>query len=205
MSPAECKTRMAGDAAIYLKSRFAVCTGIQVTTIWMRSNGNPLGTSSFALYIRGTVKENDRTIRFDYDATDFKKINTTATSGQKTKIEGTVPQDWPSRANPKLGGDLPVTKTFDQSQQMPSAHFTHTVRYVRGQGSSAGSADVVFAVYQPVVTSTLPPGRVGDSPAVGKPATPVSDRIGCNATRDAVRESGTRARPRGRGCPRYAG
>ncbi|MEU1036917.1 hypothetical protein ABZ402_51820 [Streptomyces mirabilis] len=170
MPLAECKTHMARDEAIYIKSRFAVCTGIQVTTIWMRSNGSPIGTSSFALYIRGTVKENDRTIRFDYDATDFKKINTTATSGQKIKIEGTVPQDWPARANPKLSGDLPVTKTFDQLQQMPSAHFTHTMRYAPGQGSGTGSADVVFAVYQPVVTSTLPPGWLGDSPAVGKPA-----------------------------------
>jgi hypothetical protein len=88
MSLAECKTHMAGDEAIYITSGFAVCTGIQVTTIWMRSNGNPIGTSSFALYIRGTVKENDRTIRCDYDATDFKKINTTATSGQRARSRG---------------------------------------------------------------------------------------------------------------------
>ncbi|MFF2130711.1 hypothetical protein ACFVW1_36165 [Streptomyces olivochromogenes] len=53
---------------------------------------------------------------------------------------------------------------------MPSAHFTHTVRYAPGQATGVGSADVVFAVYQPVITSTLRPDRVGDSPAVGKPA-----------------------------------
>ncbi|GAA2644148.1 hypothetical protein [Streptomyces vastus] len=47
MSLAECKTHMAGDAAIYIKSRFAVCTGLKVTTVWMRSNGNPISTSSF--------------------------------------------------------------------------------------------------------------------------------------------------------------
>ncbi|MER7694622.1 hypothetical protein [Streptomyces sp. NPDC097610] len=35
MSLAEFKTYMTGDEAIYLKWRFAVCTGIQVTTIWM--------------------------------------------------------------------------------------------------------------------------------------------------------------------------
>ncbi|GAA2644161.1 hypothetical protein GCM10010307_48270 [Streptomyces vastus] len=29
---------------------------------------------------------------------------------------------------------------------------------------------MVFGFYQPVLTSTLPPGWVGDSPAVGKPA-----------------------------------
>ncbi|MFF3918429.1 hypothetical protein ACFYZB_34095 [Streptomyces sp. NPDC001852] len=65
MSLQERKTHMAGDAAIYIKSRFAVCTGIQVTTVWMRNNGNPIGTSTFALYIRGTVKDNDRTIRYE--------------------------------------------------------------------------------------------------------------------------------------------
>ncbi|MEW2161128.1 hypothetical protein AB0950_38865 [Streptomyces sp. NPDC007189] len=170
MSLQECKTHMAGDAAIYIKSRFAVCTGIQVTTVWTRSNGNPIGTSTFALYIRGTVKDNDRTIRYDYDATDFKKIKTTATSGLQIKIEGSIPQVWPSRARAQQGGDLPVTKTFDQLQQMPSAHFIHTVRYAPGQGTGSGAADVVFGVYQPVVTSTLPPGWVGNSPAVGKPA-----------------------------------
>ncbi|MFF8947107.1 hypothetical protein ACF1A5_33580 [Streptomyces sp. NPDC014864] len=170
MSLGDCAKHMAGDAAIYIKSRFALCTGIQVITIWMRTSGNPLGTSSFDLYIRGTVKENDRTIHFDYDAVNFKKINTTATSGLRLKLEGTIPQDWPSRAIPKTGGDLPVTRTFDQLQAMPSAHFTHTVRYKPGQGTGSGKADVVFGVYQPVVTSTLPPGWVGNSPAVGKPA-----------------------------------
>ncbi|MEU9446267.1 hypothetical protein AB0D42_36535 [Streptomyces sp. NPDC048304] len=169
MSLQECKTHMAGDAAIYIKSRFAVCTGIQVTTVWMRSNGNPIGTSTFALYIRGTVKDNDRTIRYDYDATDFKKIKTTATSGLQIKIEGSIPQVWPSRARARQGGALPVTRTFDQLQQMPSAHFVHTVRYAPGQGTGSGAADVVFGVYQPVVTSTLPAGWVGNSPQWASP------------------------------------
>lgn len=170
MSLAECKTHMAGAAAIYIKSRFAVCTGIRVTTIWKHAGGPNLGVSSFALYIRGTVKDNDRTIRYDYDATDFTKVNTTATSGLQIKIEGTIPQTWPSSARATKGGDLPVTRTFDQLQQMPAAHFTHTVRYAPGQGTGSGAADVVFGVYQPVVTSTLPPGWAGNSPAVGKPA-----------------------------------
>ncbi|MFI8242592.1 hypothetical protein ACIF83_36000 [Streptomyces sp. NPDC085866] len=170
MSLADCEKHMRGDAAIYIKSRFAVCTGIHVITIWMRTHDKPIGTSSFDLYVRGTVKENDRTIHFDYDAVNFKKQNTTATSGLKIKLEGTIPKDWPSRANPKIAGDLPVTRTFDQLQRMPAAHFTHTVRYKPGQGTGSGKADVVFAVYQPLVTLTLPPGWVGDSPAVGKPA-----------------------------------
>ncbi|MFI9152619.1 hypothetical protein [Streptomyces sp. NPDC053367] len=168
MSVAECKKKLEAGAAVYIKSRFTVCTGLKVTTIWLRSGNNPVGTSSFVLLVRGTARENDRTIRYDYDVTDFTRINTTETSGLKIKLEGKLERTWPSAARAAQGGNLPVTRTFDQLQLMPSAHFTHTVRYAPGQGTGSGAADVVFGVYRPIVTSTLPPGWTGDNPAVGK-------------------------------------
>ncbi|MEU8591600.1 hypothetical protein AB0C59_32080 [Streptomyces sp. NPDC048664] len=61
-----------------------------------------------------------------------------------------------------------MTRTFSELRSMPSAYFAHTVRYAPGQGTGAGATDVVFGVYEPVVTATLPPGWVGDSPAVAK-------------------------------------
>ncbi|MFD9724620.1 hypothetical protein [Streptomyces sp. NPDC059072] len=163
----DCKQHMQGDARVYMKSRFAVCTGLKVTTVWEKQNG-AVGTSSYTVYVRGTVpKEADRTMFFEYDVTDFTTVGTTGVAGLKIGLKGTIPQDWPAAATPVVGKALPVTKTWLQMKASP--HYTHTVRYAPGQGSGAGAADVVFAVYQPEVVSTLPAGWVGESPKTGKP------------------------------------
>ncbi|MHA4773001.1 NucA/NucB deoxyribonuclease domain-containing protein [Streptomyces sp. MSC1_001] len=167
MSLAECKANMGGTAKLYLKSRFAVCTALQVTTVWARSQGQ-LGTSSYTVYIRGTVpKESDRTMFFDYDLTDFTSVGTTGAAGLRISLKGVIPQNWPAAARPVLSNTLPVTKTQPQMQASP--HYTHTLRYAPGQGSGAGAADLIAAVYQPEIVTTLPPGWVGPSPVTGKP------------------------------------
>ncbi|MGI5360003.1 hypothetical protein ACQI4E_32545 [Streptomyces sp. CA-252508] len=156
MSLAECKANMGGTAKLYIKSRFAVCTALQVTTVWAKSQGQ-LGTSSYTVYIRGTVpKESDRTMFFDYDLTDFVSVGTTGAAGMRIGLKGVVPQNWPAAARPVLSKTLPVTKTQPQMQASP--HYTHTLRYAPGQGSGAGAADVIAAVYQPEIVNTLPPG-----------------------------------------------
>ncbi|MER7468561.1 hypothetical protein [Streptomyces sp. NPDC097981] len=67
----ECKRNLAGASQVYVTSRFAVCTGLKVTTVWEKQSG-AVGTSSYTVYVRGTVpKEADRTMYFDYDVTDF--------------------------------------------------------------------------------------------------------------------------------------
>lgn len=167
MSLAECKANMGGTAKLYIKSRFAVCTALQVTTVWAKSEGQ-LGTSSYTVYIRGTVpKESDRTMFFDYDLTDFVSVGTTGAAGMRIGLKGVVPQSWPAAARPVLSNTLPVTKTQPQMQASP--HYTHTLRYAPGQGSGAGAADVIAAVYQPEIVNTLPPGWIGPSPVTGKP------------------------------------
>ncbi|MEV6400544.1 hypothetical protein AB0M39_38175 [Streptomyces sp. NPDC051907] len=163
----ECKKNMGGNAQVYIKSRFSVCTAQQVTTVWATSNGT-VGTSTYYVYIRGSVpKETDRTMTFDYDVTGFTAIGTTGVAGLKIGLKGTVPKSWPSTAKPVLGSTLPVTKTWPQMQAAP--HYTHTLRYAPGQGNGSGAADAIFAVYQPEITSTLPAGWIGESPATGKP------------------------------------
>ncbi|MFF3775773.1 hypothetical protein [Streptomyces sp. NPDC002232] len=167
MSLAECKANMGGTAKVYIKSRFAVCTALQVTTVWARSSGQ-VGTSSYTVYIRGTVpKESDRTMFFDYDLTNFVSVGTTGAAGMRIGLKGVIAQDWPAAARPVLSNTLPVTKTLTQMKASP--HYTHTVRYAPGQGSGAGAADLIAAVYQPEIVSTMPPGWVGPSPVTGKP------------------------------------
>ncbi|MGX1885781.1 NucA/NucB deoxyribonuclease domain-containing protein [Streptomyces sp. NPDC055287] len=170
MSLDECKRKMGGDAKIYIKSRFAVCTGLRITTLWQRQSG-AIGTSTFTVYVRGTVpKEADRTMHFDYDVVDFTQVGTTGVAaGYKIRIKPQIPQDWPAAARPTQSGNLPVTKTWQELRLMSPAHFNNKVRYAPGQGTGAGAADVVFAVYQPEITTTLPPGWVGESPKTGKP------------------------------------
>ncbi|MGW1765551.1 NucA/NucB deoxyribonuclease domain-containing protein [Streptomyces sp. NPDC002073] len=166
MTLKECKQKMAGTARVYVKSRMAVCTGLKVTTTWARGSGQ-VGMSSYVVYVRGVVpKDNDRTVYFTYDVTDFTIVGTTGASGLKIGLKGTIPQDWPARATPVLGKALPVTKTWLQMQSKPS--YIHTVRYAPGQGTGAGAADLIAAVYQPEVISTLPAGWVGESPQTGR-------------------------------------
>ncbi|WP_329316616.1 hypothetical protein OG723_40685 (plasmid) [Streptomyces sp. NBC_01278] len=163
----ECKRNLAGASQVYVKSRFAVCTGLKVTTVWEKQSG-AVGTSSYTVYVRGTVpKEADRTMYFDYDVTDFTAVGSTGVSGLKIGLKGDIAADWPAAATPVTSKTLPVTKTWLEMQSSP--HYTHSVRYAPGQGTGAGAADVVAAVYQPEVTSTLPAGWVGESPKTGKP------------------------------------
>ncbi|WP_254711040.1 NucA/NucB deoxyribonuclease domain-containing protein [Streptomyces lunaelactis] len=170
ISLAECQAKIdrPGGEKFYVKSRFAVCTGIRMTSTWSR-NGAPVGTSETKVFIRGTVpKEADRTMKFDYDVVGFKKVGAIPTDREMYRIEGTIPKVWPASARKTQGGNLPVTKSFDALRAMPSAHFIHTVRYAPGQGTGAGAADVVFAVYQPVITASAVPGWIG-APSIGKP------------------------------------
>ncbi|MER6781649.1 MULTISPECIES: hypothetical protein [unclassified Streptomyces] len=163
----ECKRNLAGASQVYVKSRFAVCTGLKVTTVWEKQSG-AVGTSSYTVYVRGTVpKEADRTMYFDYDVTDFTVAGSTGVSGLKIGLKGDIAADWPAAATPVTSKTLPVTKTWLEIQSSP--HYTHSVRYAPGQDSGAGAADVVAAVYQPEVTSTLPAGWVGESPKTVKP------------------------------------
>ncbi|MFJ7268009.1 NucA/NucB deoxyribonuclease domain-containing protein [Streptomyces sp. NPDC099050] len=164
---AECKAKLVGAERFYMKSRFAVCSGLKVTTVWEKQSG-AVGTSTFTVYVRGTVpREVDRTMYFDYDVTDFKAVGSTGASGLKIGLKGVIPQDWPASATPVVSKTLPVTKTWLEMRSQP--HYTHTVRYAPGQGSGTGAADAVFAVYQPEVTSTLPAGWVGEKSKTGKP------------------------------------
>ncbi|MFD0271373.1 NucA/NucB deoxyribonuclease domain-containing protein [Streptomyces sp. NPDC127106] len=163
----ECKQNLAGATQVYIKSRFAVCTGLKVTTVWEKQSG-AVGTSTYTVYVRGTVpKEADRTMYFDYDVTDFTAVGSTGVSGLKIGLKGDIAADWPAAATPITSNTLPVTKTWLEMQSHP--HYTHSVRYAPGQGTGAGAADVIAAVYQPEVTSTLPAGWVGESPKTGKP------------------------------------
>ncbi|MFF4734463.1 RICIN domain-containing protein [Streptomyces sp. NPDC001262] len=162
MSLKECQDHMGPSDVMYIKSRFAVCTSLQADQVWIQ-NGTPVGMSTLTLFIRGTVpKESDRTMYFDYDITNFRKDGKTGTAALTYTIEPKFPMVSPAKAQVQNGGPLPLTLTWDElSTRRPTAHFEHTARVAPGQGSGSGYADAVFAAYQPVLTSHVPPGWQG--------------------------------------------
>ncbi|MFF2788932.1 hypothetical protein ACFVT6_19540 [Streptomyces sp. NPDC058049] len=114
----ECRQNLAGDSQVSIKSRFAVCTGLKVVTVWAKPSG-AVGTSSYTVCVRGTVpKETDRTICFDYDVSDFTAVGSTGVSGLKIGLKGDVAQDWPAAATPAV---TPLERLAEAAGSLPIA------------------------------------------------------------------------------------
>jgi hypothetical protein len=152
MSFEECKKGLGSDKKFFIKSRFAVCNGASFVQIWTRNN-RPVGESGFNLRVIGTIARNSRTITFAYHFSDFVKGGSNAADALSITTKGNIPKSWPSGARYTRGGDLPAgAKTFAQLKAQST--FTQTVLAKAGQGT--GSADLLFAVYEPSVKYTAP-------------------------------------------------
>lgn len=152
MTFTECKNGLGSTNKFYLKSRFAVCSGASFVQTWM-ADGEPVGESMFNVRVVGTIPKNSRTINFQYYFTEMKMTGETEAAGMEISTKGKIPQSWPSSARYTRGGDLLGTATFAELETTRT--FNETVDAKPGQGS--GSADLVFAVYQPSITITPPP------------------------------------------------
>ncbi|WP_437047963.1 NucA/NucB deoxyribonuclease domain-containing protein [Streptomyces sp. enrichment culture] len=147
----ECVKGLGSDKKFYVKSRFAVCNGASFLQTWTR-NGQPVGTSMFNVRAVGTIAKNSRTITFQYYFTDFATAGTTGASAMPITTKADIPQSWPSGARYTRGGTMPGTKTFTQLKALRTSKETVTAK--PGQGS--GSADLLFAVYEPAISYTPP-------------------------------------------------
>ncbi|MDT6984873.1 hypothetical protein ACFSUJ_21055 [Streptomyces lusitanus] len=147
----ECVKGLGSDKKFYVKSRFAVCNGASFLQTWTR-NGRPVGTSMFNVRAVGTIAKNSRTITFQYYFTDFTTAGTTGAASMPITTKADIPQSWPSGARYTRGGSMPGTKTFTQLKTQRT--FKDTVTAKPGQGS--GSADLLFAVYEPAISYTPP-------------------------------------------------
>ncbi|MFD7700540.1 hypothetical protein [Streptomyces caelestis] len=147
----ECVKGLGSDKKFYVKSRFAVCNGASFLQTWTR-NGQPVGTSMFNVRAVGTIAKNSRTITFQYYFTDFTTAGTTGAAAMPITTKAHIPQSWPSGARYTRGGSMPGTKTFTQLKAQRT--FKETVTAKPGQGS--GSADLLFAVYEPAISYTPP-------------------------------------------------
>lgn len=194
----ECRSNMGPKDVIYIKSRFAVCTSLQADQTWYQ-NGRPVGFSTMTLFFRGSVpKESDRTVRFDYDVTNFFKQGKTGTAGLLYKIEPKFPKMWPASAQVQNSGALPVTLSFDElSTRRPTAHFEHSARVAPGQGN--GSVDLVNGAYEPVITSQVPPGWQGK----GSSGSPFFMAVRWDAA-DYLRNSTGAGKPENRGSATFS-
>ncbi|MFJ5064583.1 NucA/NucB deoxyribonuclease domain-containing protein [Streptomyces nigra] len=152
MSLDECAKGLGTDKKFFVKSRFAVCNGASFVQTWFR-NSRPVGESMFNVRVIGTVARNSRTINYAYHFSDFLKTGSNAADGLSITTKGNTPQSWPSGARYIRGGDLPAgARTFAQLRAQST--FKQTVLAKPGQGT--GSADLVFAVYEPSVKYTAP-------------------------------------------------
>ncbi len=147
----ECVKGLGSDKKFYVKSRFAVCSGASFLQTWTR-NGQPVGTSMFNVRAVGTIAKNSRTITFQYYFTDFTTAGTTGAAAMPITTKADILQSWPSGARYTRGGSMPGTKTFTQLKAQRT--FKETVTAKPGQGS--GSADLLFAVYEPAISYTPP-------------------------------------------------
>ncbi|MGW1543271.1 NucA/NucB deoxyribonuclease domain-containing protein [Streptomyces sp. NPDC002309] len=152
MSLDECAKGLGTDKKFFVKSRFAVCNGASFVQTWFRNN-RPVGESMFNVRVIGTVALNSRTISYAYHFSDFFKGGSNAADGLSITTKGNTPQSWPSGVRYTRGGDLPAgARTFAQLRAQGT--FKQTVLAKPGQGT--GSADLVFAVYEPSVRYTAP-------------------------------------------------
>jgi hypothetical protein len=148
----ECKRGLGSTTNFFLKSRFAACSGASFVQTWV-VNRRPVGVSQFNVRVVGTIAKNSRTINFQYYFTEMVAQGETEVAAMKIMTKAGIPQSWPSGARYTRGGHMPGTKTFTELSAQRT--FNDTVNAKPGQGS--GSADQLFAVYQPSISITPPP------------------------------------------------
>ncbi|WP_328443713.1 NucA/NucB deoxyribonuclease domain-containing protein [Streptomyces sp. NBC_00386] len=148
----ECKRGLGSTTNFFLKSRFAACSGASFVQTWV-VNRRPVGVSQFNVRVVGTIAKNSRTINFQYYFTEMVAQGETEVAAMKITTKAGIPQSWPSGTRYTRGGHMPGTKTFTELSAQRT--FNDTVNAKPGQGS--GSADQLFAVYQPSISITPPP------------------------------------------------
>ncbi|MBH1938930.1 hypothetical protein I5Q34_32515 [Streptomyces sp. AV19] len=148
----ECKDGLGTKNKLYVKSRFAVCTGASFIQYW-RKKGKPVGESAFNMRVVGTIAKGSRDIKLKYFFTEFDKAGKTSTGGLLISARTAIKQTWPASAKTKQSGTLPGGRSFDS---LKNQSFTQTFTVAKGQGSKPD--DLVFAAWQPTVKIMPPPG-----------------------------------------------
>ncbi|MBP2401303.1 NucA/NucB deoxyribonuclease domain-containing protein [Streptomyces syringium] len=161
MSFDECKAGLGTKNKLFIKSRFAVCTGASFIQFW-RQNKKPVGESAFDVRVIGTIAKGSREMKAQVYFSNFAKTGKTATGGLMITPRMTVPQKWPASAKATQGGSIPGAQSFDALARQKPATFMHSVTVAAGQGTTRD--DLVFAVYEPAI-KIMPPagwGMTGD-------------------------------------------
>ncbi|MFF4291493.1 hypothetical protein ACFY0R_40365 [Streptomyces sp. NPDC001633] len=150
----ECQKNL-NNSLFYVKSRFAMCGALQFLQVWGK-NGRPVGESSFALMVRGTIPDaRDRTVHFDYNFSNFSAAGNTKTSGLIVNTEVTQ-KVLVSQAKKRESGLIPPKKSFNALRAAPN--YTHNVIFDAGQGTKPD--DLISMAYVPYVSVKYPPEYV---------------------------------------------
>ncbi|MFD9075859.1 NucA/NucB deoxyribonuclease domain-containing protein [Streptomyces lasiicapitis] len=162
MTPQQCTSGLAGKD-FYIRSRFAVCSGKKFKQVWLRS-GRPVGASSFTVLAIGTIPKHSRTMTVMYRFQGFTATGVNSASAMGISTKAKIAKSWPTRVRYKHGGvgtAMPVNRKW--AQLLNGGNFKHTVYAAAGQGHT-GTDDSIYAVYQPSLKMSAPPGWVLDTP-----------------------------------------
>ncbi|MEW2576793.1 NucA/NucB deoxyribonuclease domain-containing protein [Streptomyces syringium] len=157
----ECKNGLGTKNKLFIKSRFAVCTGASFIQFW-RQNKKPVGESAFDVRAIGTIAKGSREMKAQVYFSNFAKTGKTATGGLMITPRMTIPKKWPASAKTTQGGSIPGAQSFDALARQKPATFMHSVTVASGQGTTRD--DIVSAVYEPAI-KIMPPagwGMTGD-------------------------------------------
>ncbi|MFF3643410.1 hypothetical protein [Streptomyces sp. NPDC002564] len=154
MSKEECLEGLRTHDAFYIKSRFAVCSGATLTSVWSINN-RETGTSQVAFLAVGTIAKGSRTVNIRHHYR-FEAVGTTGAPKMILTPKLTLPQTWPASARISQGGDLPTGKSWQTLAAQADPGFSHNLTGKSGTGS--GRDDALFTIFQPDLKVKYPSG-----------------------------------------------
>ncbi|MYY80873.1 MULTISPECIES: hypothetical protein [unclassified Streptomyces] len=154
MTLKECADGLAVHEKFYIKSRFAVCSGSSLTSVWS-INDRKTGESQVAMYVVGTIAKGSRTVNFRHYY-QFEAVGQTGAPAMIIKPKVSLPQTWPASARISQGGDFPTAQSWETLAAQREPGFSHNLTGKSGTGS--GRDDALFTIFQPDLTVKYPAG-----------------------------------------------
>ncbi|MEV7196862.1 hypothetical protein AB0N81_34435 [Streptomyces sp. NPDC093510] len=154
MTKKECLKGLETHEKFYIKSRFAVCSGSTLNSVWS-INDRPSGESQIAFLSVGTIAEGSRTVNFRHYYR-FEAVGQTGAPAMIITPKVSLPQTWPASAQISQGGDFPSAQSWATLAAQPEPGFSHNLTGKTGTGS--GRDDALFTIFQPDLTVKYPAG-----------------------------------------------
>ncbi|MFK4071872.1 hypothetical protein [Streptomyces sp. NPDC029674] len=165
MTKKECIKGLETHEKFYIKSRFAVCSGATLNSVWSIRN-QVVGESQIAFLAVGTIAKGSRTVHIRHHYR-FATSRRTGAPAMVLTPKVSLPQTWPASARISQGGDLPTGQTWQTLAAQSDPGFSHNLTGKSGTGS--GRDDALFTIFQPNLEVKYPAGWQVTGPRSAKP------------------------------------